>query len=668
MASSDESATIRQSGLFDSTWYLERNPEAAAFPDPIAHYLATGAARGLAPHPLFDPNWYRDSYPQTGLTPLAHFILIGEATGATPNPLFDPTWYRQQDPTLKNLRQGLFLHFLQKGSARGLSPHPAFDPAWYCGVATDITPDKTNPLTHFMEIGAAKGLSPNPFFDTAWYAAANPDAGRTNPLVHFLRFGAAQGRSPHPDVDLSAYQAAHPDCPREPAAAYLHLLSHETADTFFALGHGRKRAEIHQRLSQAGLFDPAAYLDLNDDLAETTNAAAHFIKYGLPEGRRFTTPASVARLLAAKAPELETARTSFRTAAQHALTNNEAAPLAAWFQAKDARIGVFCNTQGNFYMQEIAELLAAGLQALGIEAVLRDETARRDEPFALRVFVAPHEFFTLGRGQAWQDAAGAPNTVLYNVEQVQTQWFCRTFQTLMKAPLLLDINFQSAEILRHIGSDVVHFMPGHLPASPFTAPQPDISDIELARGYAFARQPYNWMEQDRLEDRPIDILFVGASSPRRDTALNRLLELTDDYRFLCVYRSTNAPLTAHTHRATSGRINCALAQRSKIVLNLHRDWVGYFEWTRIVLLGFWQGACVVSDPNLPNPIYQAGVHFQEESLRHLGELIRWLLGTPDGRATLDTTRRAAFAQARSLGSSPVALTPVLRAFQSLLLQ
>ena len=415
------------------------------------------------------------------------------------------------------------------------------------------------------------------------------------------------------------------------------------------------------------MFDPDSYLELNPDLpAETTNAAAHFIKYGLPEGRPFTTSAGVARLLAEKAPQLEAARAHFLAAAQQSLADNEATRLAAWFLEKDARVGVFCNTEGNFYMQEIAELLANGLQALGIRAVMRDETARRDEPFDLRVFVAPHEFFTLGAGRAWQDAAGAPNSVLYNVEQVQTQWFCRTFQTLMKAPLLLDINFQSAEILRHIGSNVVHFMPGHLSPSPYTAPQEDVSHIELAKGYAFANQRFDWTQRDQLDDRPIDILFVGASSPRRDAALARLLDLTDDYRFLCIYTGADVPLTARDYRTTSTRINCAMSQRSKIVLNIHRDWIGYFEWSRIVLQGFWQGACVVSDPSLPNPIYQPGIHFQEESLRHLGELMRWLLATPDGRATLDTTRRAGFNQARNLGSMQVALTPGPSAFKNLL--
>jgi hypothetical protein len=668
--SADEAAAIRDSGLFDSVWYTERNP-AARSTDPVTHYISIGGGHGSAPHPLFDCNWYREAnpdFPASGLSALGHFVLYGEAAGATPHPLFDPAWYRQQDPTLRHMQTGVFRHFLHEGALRGLSPHPAFDPAYYCAARPDIAAGRINPLTHFVEVGSAQGASPNPLFDLQWYVARNDDVAAlgVNPLVHFLRLGAAEGRSPHPHIELELYQAANPRCPREPAAAYLYLVSHETAKSLSTFRH-RSVADLHQRLSKAGLFDSDTYLKLNEELrASTVEPHDHFVKYGLSEGRPFTSAEGVARLLSSIAPTVQSAQAAFADATDRALANSEAADLAVWFRTKGIRIGIFSSSAGNFYMREIAELLAWGLQALGIRADLRDERAARDEPFDLRIFVAPHEFFILGKGRAWQGMAGASNSALYNVEQVQTQWFCRTFQILMKAPLLFDINFQSAEILRHLGCNVVHYMPGHLPSTPYTIPQEDVSDIDIAQGYGFSQRRLNWMERDSLNDRPIDILFVGASSPRRDATMERLLELSDDYRFLCVYRGISAPLTVGEHRATSGRINCALAQRAKIVLNIHRDWVGYFEWSRIVLLGFWQGACVVSDPSLANPLFQAGLHYHEESTRHLRELIRWLLSTQDGRATLETTRKAGFARASGIGASSVALAPVLSALRNLL--
>lgn len=667
-----ETDAIRRSGLFDAVWYAERNPEAASFPDPLAHYLAAGGRAGLAPHPLFDVVWYVEANPDcgiSGLSALGHFVLRGEAAGASICPVFDPDWYRQQDAALGTQQQDLFLHFLQKGAGRGLSPHPAFDPAYYRSQRPDIAESQTNPLTHFLEVGGKEGNHPNPFFDLTFYAASVPELAVTgmNPLVHFLTQGAAEGRAPHPDIDLIAYRYAHPECPRDALGAYIYLLTHEREGTFFLPDQDSALAQRHGGLMRSGLFSPRKYLQLNDDLTIHEPAAfEHFIRRGLPDGRPFTDSATVARLIARMTPDLEAGQAEAHAAAERALAGGDSEQLAAWFRGRNTRIAVFCNTEGNFFMRDIALLLVEGLRALGIAVVSRDETASHDEPFDLRVFVAPHEFFYLGQGRAWRGMAGAPGSVLYNVEQPQTQWFCRGFAVMLKAPLVLDINFQTAAILRSIGCSAVHFMPGYLPSLPAAQPIEDVSDVDLVRGYSFARERHNWWENDALDSRPIDILFIGAGSPRRDKALERLLDLTDDYRFMCVYRQLSKPLTARQETATSARINCALGQRSKIVLNIYRDWVGYFDFSRAVQYGFWQGAAVVTDPSLPHPIYQPNVHFLQESTRHMGELIRWLLETPDGRRTLDTTRRAAFGQAQGLGSMNVSLAPVLEAFKALL--
>jgi hypothetical protein len=263
----------------------------------------------------------------------------------------------------------------------------------------------------------------------------------------------------------------------------------------------------------------------------------------------------------------------------------------------------------------------------------------------------------------------AANSVLYNVEQPQTPFFGLAFPLLLRAALVLDLNFQSGEILRKAGCNVLHFMPGHLPAAPYAEPCVRLSGIELVKGYEFASRPFNWLERNKFADRPVDILFIGNSTPRRDKMLARLQDLSDAHRFLCVYTrqtASSAPLTSLNNRSNSTRINCALAQRAKIVLNIHRDWLGYFEWSRMVLQGFWQGACVVSEPTLPNPIFESGEHYLEESARHVGELIRWLLSTADGQQKLDTTRIRGYERARSVGSMGVALAPVLDAFRNLL--
>ena len=425
-------------------------------------------------------------------------------------------------------------------------------------------------------------------------------------------------------------------------------------------------SELRARIEASGLFDPEVYLSLHSDVRHSgMDPWQHFLNYGLNESRQFTGSEVVARLLGDIDTDPSSRHDRFALNADGQLVARQNADIVSFFRKRGITVGVFCSAEGNFYMREFADLIVWGLQAQGIEAFHRDETSRKEEKFGARLFVAPHEFFHVGEGKAWAHLAGAGNSVLYNVEQVHSEWFGRVFKLALKAPLILDINFQSAAILRQAGCNVVHFMPGYLPSVPYVQPSVDISDIELVRGYDFAYQPYDWLERDDLDDRPIDILFIGSSVPRRDKAMARLQELSDRYRFVCVYTRQDIPLTERNYRSTSTRINCALAQRAKIVLNIHRDWLGYFEWSRMVLQGFWQGACVVSEPNLPNPIFEAGEHYLEENVRHIGELIRWLLSTGEGRQKLNETRLRGYQQARGLGSMEVALAPVLNAFRQM---
>jgi hypothetical protein len=52
-------AVLLKSGLFDSEYYLQHNPDvAAAGIDPVAHYLRIGAAELRNPGPYFSTRWY----------------------------------------------------------------------------------------------------------------------------------------------------------------------------------------------------------------------------------------------------------------------------------------------------------------------------------------------------------------------------------------------------------------------------------------------------------------------------------------------------------------------------------------------------------------------------------------------------------------------------------
>ena len=84
-------------------------------------------------------------------------------------------------------------------------------------------------------------------------------------------------------------------------------------------------------------------------------------------------------------------------------------------------------------------------------------------------------------------------------------------------------------------------------------------------------------------------------------------------------------------------------------LNIHRDDYGFFEWHRIVQQGMVGGSVVVTEPTLPHPLYKAGVHFFEETGRHIPNLLEWLFKSNDGQDAAGKVQRniAAIAEADS---------------------
>jgi hypothetical protein len=417
---------------------------------------------------------------------------------------------------------------------------------------------------------------------------------------------------------------------------------------------------LRNAIKRSGLFVASVYESLHEDVRGHADPLGHYAELGIEERRPFTSTESTAQAFAKAASEIDAALRE----AENLLSAN--APMAAVQRAaaelasRGARIAIYCNSQGNFFMQEIANLLHWQLSALGVTSQLRHETSPFAENFDIRIFVAPHEFFWLGRGVEWRPFVSRPGSVLYNVEQMQTPWFCAAFPLLLQAPLVLDINLQSATVLRKAGLRAVHYMPPHLQDCAYAAPQQDVSHIDVLRGYEFARKPFDWTRTD-FSERPIDLLFVGTGNARRLGAIERLRELTDKYRFVCIYTQQTAPLRSGVYRTTSPEINCALAQRAKIVLNLHRDWIGYFEWSRMVMQGLWQGACVVSDPGLKDPVFHSGEHFLEENIRHLPELLEWLLGSPQGRAKMEQVAATGYLRATSDSARAAMLAPMLDA-------
>lgn len=91
LTEAQQSALIQQSGLFDPTYYLERNHDVATSPyDPFFHYVKWGADENRSPSYRFDPRFYASQCAIRGVTPgncVLHYLTQGHAEGLFATPL-----------------------------------------------------------------------------------------------------------------------------------------------------------------------------------------------------------------------------------------------------------------------------------------------------------------------------------------------------------------------------------------------------------------------------------------------------------------------------------------------------------------------------------------------------------------------------------------------------
>jgi hypothetical protein len=293
------------------------------------------------------------------------------------------------------------------------------------------------------------------------------------------------------------------------------------------------------------------------------------------------------------------------------------------------RFALYTSSKGNYFFEEIRSLLAAGLRELGFVVETRDERCGFTDDADWHIVIAPHEFFYLGAGRELLREQTPPGLILLNTEQPSTQWFSLAFECFPKAHSIWDINHESSLLINGRGYAcgylALGYVPGFEPASrveslpehygtSFLEPQIR-SHLPLGAGFA---------------ERPIDLLFVGHVSPRRERFFAKAAPMLARYRSYLHFSDVSAPaipgVTTHMNTATV----IGLAQRTKILLNVHHGDDRYFEWHRIVMLGIWQRALVISEPCGTAPPFQAGVDFVEASLEQMPEKIDYYLFSAEG--------------------------------------
>ena len=383
------------------------------------------------------------------------------------------------------------------------------------------------------------------------------------------------------------------------------------------------------RLKRLDIFDVEDYVRRNPDVvAAGLDPYAHFIQSGALEGRGRIDPEDLARLFGSLNLFDNAARALPKAAARasdvHALAT-EVGP-----------IGLFVSSHGNVFMNDIAEDLAVDLRSAGVDVQLLDETMAIDSRPEVSIYIAPHEFFTLGDGKKWVRDDVLSQGFVFGTEQLQTPWFNTALPFMLMARGMLDLCVQTVEIFKRLDMASIHILPGAR-QRPHALTERDRRHPLFGVLPAAARPDI--VPSRIFKQRPIDVSFFGTASPRRDAFFSRNAGFFADYEtFNYCRRPGRGPIRAESEDGTLSRMAGHVCGHSKIALNIHREEFGYFEWHRMVRLGMCTGSLVVSDPCLPHPDFFANEHYLQEDLRHIPNLVEWLLKTEDGAREAERVR------------------------------
>lgn len=380
-----------------------------------------------------------------------------------------------------------------------------------------------------------------------------------------------------------------------------------------------KRSKLAiERLERFDFFVGADYRELHHDIG-SMNAATHFVGYGANEGRLAANMVHLARTLG-----------SFK---------DRMLPRAVAEDAGSAglklTVGVYVSSLSNAFTHEIAAALVMLLRTAGHEVVEGDENADVDARPSHCIYVAPHEFFFLGRGPIWVRDEVLSTACMYCTEQVQTTWFWKSLPLVLMARSVVDMSAPLASAFAAV-------MPAAcvLP-SIGRARQPILPE---ALSHPILRGQEWW---NGAGGRPLDFCFLATTSPYRAKFLAKYAGRLSRYESFTYLRTKNANEAMNIGNDESELVGVAkhIARHSRILLNVHRDEFPYFEWHRLVYNGMANGCTVVTEPCCANLDFEPGVHYLAEETHRLVDLMEWLLNDPDGKERAATVAAASLTAA-----------------------
>lgn len=288
-------------------------------------------------------------------------------------------------------------------------------------------------------------------------------------------------------------------------------------------------------------------------------------------------------------------------------------------------LNVFVAPRGNAFMTDIAGWLVEAGALLGREATLRTDGGAPDDPDAVNLVLAPHEFYLLGDFDDATVHRAAQISAPVCTEQPGTPWFDIGAIPARVAPLVLDINAHGVAALTELGLPARHLRLGGVPSM-------------RAAGGAISGA------------RDVDLVYLAGTTDRRGARLATLAPVLWRHHAELRLFSFSRPVDGDVPGLVFGEEKYELLARSRMLLNIHRDakLPGYFEWARF-LEAMANGCCIVTEPVDGHAPFVAGEHFVVAD--DLAATVAQLLGDP-----AECARIGAAAQQAVLTEHPLTAT------------
>jgi hypothetical protein len=228
------------------------------------------------------------------------------------------------------------------------------------------------------------------------------------------------------------------------------------------------------------------------------------------------------------------------------------------------------------------------------------------------VFV-PHELLPLLMPDAHPSERQLRRSVTICTEQPGTHWFDESAEIAKRAGASIDINRLGVAALKKLGVDARLLQLGYTPR-------------------------WDRWHGERNSERPVDVAFLAGATPRRLTAVGRCARHLAGRRTELHLPEALVPHQAGSELFLSGVRKWDLLGASKLLMNVHRGELGYFEWQRAIE-AMANGCVLLSEHSLGFEPLIPGEHFVSVSYDSLDVALEALM---DDEGRLAQMRGAAY--------------------------